>query len=172
MAKDKLLNVSVDTKKMNSLQNKLAKYPAVAIKAGLKAAEDYLNDGQFKEQMYPPSQSGSPFEWSSERQRKAFFASDGFGGGIPTQRTYELAQSGTFAINEGYLAVEYQNTAPYSKYVISSNDVIIGHRKRGWKPINQFVVAKSKDIAKVFEKAVKEAWNKMESFMYGSGGGL
>jgi hypothetical protein len=172
MAKDSLLNISVDTNKITRLKTKLVKYPPNAIKAGLKAAEDYLNDDQFKMSMYPPSQSGSPFEWSSDKQRKAFFASDGFGGGIPTQRTYELAQQGVFSMNEGYLTVEYQNYAPYNKFVISSNDVIIGHRKRGWQPVNKFVVAKSKDIAKVFEKAVKETWARMESLMFGGGGGL
>ncbi len=33
-----------------------------------------------------------PINWDSERQRKAFFASDGFGGGIPTRRTGTYAR--------------------------------------------------------------------------------
>lgn len=32
-----------------------------------------------------------PIRWSSERQRKAFFATDGFGRGIPTRRTGNIA---------------------------------------------------------------------------------
>ncbi len=31
--------------------------------------------------------STSPVQWDSEKQRRAFFASDGFGGGIPHNRT-------------------------------------------------------------------------------------
>ena len=172
MAKNQLLDIVVSNDRLTKLQTKLTKYPPAAIKAGLQAAEDYLNDDQFKESMYPPSQAGDPFQWSSDKQRKAFFATDGFGAGIPTQRTYELAQSGVFQINEGYLTVEYTNYAPYSQFVISPTNMIIGHRKRGWQPVNRFVVAKSRDIAKVFEKAAKDAWDKLESFMFGGGGGL
>lgn len=172
MAKtNKLLDVSVDTKKLTSLKTKLEKYPPAAIKAGLRAAEDYLNDDYFKMSMYP-NESSEPFQWSSDKQRMAFYASDGFGRGIPTERTYELMNSGTFQINEGYLTVEYRNTAPYSKFVIDPSNQIIGHRKRGWQPINKFVVDKSKDVAKVFEKAAKEAWDKIESLMFGGGAGL
>jgi hypothetical protein len=31
-----------------------------------------------------------PIEWTSERQRRAYFATDGFGAGIPYQRTHEF----------------------------------------------------------------------------------
>lgn len=34
-----------------------------------------------------------PINWDSERQRKAFFGTDGFGGGIPHVRTGEVAAS-------------------------------------------------------------------------------
>lgn len=35
----------------------------------------------------PGAPSSSPKEWDTDRQRKAFFASDGFGGGVPYERT-------------------------------------------------------------------------------------
>jgi hypothetical protein len=34
-----------------------------------------------------------PIEWTSERQRRAYFASNGFGAGIPYQRTGQLQES-------------------------------------------------------------------------------
>jgi hypothetical protein len=34
-----------------------------------------------------PGQVHYPIQWKSERQRRAFFATDGFGRGIPTKRT-------------------------------------------------------------------------------------
>lgn len=34
-----------------------------------------------------------PIRWTSERQRRAYFATKGFGRGIPTRRTHELSQS-------------------------------------------------------------------------------
>jgi hypothetical protein len=166
-----LLRITTDTNKLTSLKKKLEKYPPAAIKAGLVAAEEYLNTDEFKMSMYPP-ESDEPFEWSSDKQRAAFFASDGFGRGIPTERTHELAQSGVFRVSEGNLWVEYENLAPYSNYVINPSMQIIGHRKRGWKPVNTFVVGRSKEIAKVFEKAAKAAWDNIERFMFGGGGGL
>lgn len=36
-----------------------------------------------------------PIEWDSDKQRKAFFASDGFGGGIPHNRTGAYERSWT-----------------------------------------------------------------------------
>lgn len=45
----------------------------------------------------PVTQAGSrptlPIQWASEKQRRAFFATDGFGRGIPTQRTNGLIES-------------------------------------------------------------------------------
>lgn len=35
----------------------------------------------------PGKKSTRPVKWDSEKQRKAYFATDGFGRGIPTQRT-------------------------------------------------------------------------------------
>jgi len=39
-----------------------------------------------------PGKPKYPIRWTSERQRKAFFATDGFGRGIPTRRTHALSQ--------------------------------------------------------------------------------
>lgn len=166
-----IIRITTDTNKMTRLGTKLAKYPAFAIQAGLRAASDYLNEDTFRESMYPP-ESDAPFQWSSEKQRRAYFATDGFGSGIPYKRTHELMLSGAFTVQEGSLWVQYENTAPYSPYVIHPTSQIIGLKKRGWKPVNTFVVAKSRDIAKIFEKAVKDAWKDNENFVFGGGAGL
>lgn len=40
---------------------------------------------------YPPRKPGMKIRWTSEKQRRAYFATDGFGGGIPYTRTGKLA---------------------------------------------------------------------------------
>jgi hypothetical protein len=40
-----------------------------------------------------------PIRWSSERQRRAFFASNGFGRGIPTKRSHAMSQAWQVSIN-------------------------------------------------------------------------
>lgn len=172
---NKMFEVKADTKKITALQNKMAKYPPYAIKAGMEAVEGYLNTLSMVE-MYP-SESHDPFVWSSEKQRRAYFASDGFGAGIPYSRTNNLAEGGEFSVNQSsfqgtpYSTIGYTNTVPYAKFVIST-DAIIGMIKRGWKPITKFVTSHSKQIGDVFRSTVKSTWDKMEEFIYGGGAGL
>lgn len=79
-----------------------------------------------------------PIQWTSERQRRAFFATNGFGGGIPTRRTN--------AINDGWRyetdgsKVEVFNVEPHAKWVVGSFDANnfaqpqqAMHRNTGWK---------------------------------------
>jgi len=63
----------------------------------------------------PVSRPSHPIHWDSERQRRAFFASDGFGRGIPSRRTgryqrgWELVRLGN-----GY---RMENAADHAKYL-------------------------------------------------------
>jgi len=163
-----MISMAVDTAKITKLQTKFAKYGPYAIKAGLKAGNDYLNSSDIKYLMYPPSQSGSPFVWSSEKQRRFVFATIS----LPSVRTMNLANSGSFKVNETSFWIEYVNSASYAKYVQHPSYQIIGHRMRGWKPVNTFVVSRSSDIVRLFKPAALAAWTEMESFMFGGGAGL
>lgn len=75
------------------------------------------------EQVAPyPGPVRYPIEWQSERQRRAFFATDGFGSGIPYQRTGRLYAGWRTDLDRrqltGYLTI--RNTAPYAGYVYGS----------------------------------------------------
>lgn len=65
------------------------------------------------------SRPGSPIQWDTEKQRKAFFASDGFGRGIPTRRTgrsnrWDLVRSG-----DGWML---SNPTDYAGYLYGHYD--------------------------------------------------
>lgn len=68
---------------------------------------------------FTPRTPKYPIQWQSERQRRAFFASDGFGKGIPYKRTGELAAS--WQIQQKKTAngadIVFYNDAPHSVYV-------------------------------------------------------
>ena len=69
------------------------------------------------QQPAPPVQY--PIQWTSERQRRAFFATNGFGAGIPTRRTGALEDAWTFGItrgSDGQFIVLIQNNKDYSKF--------------------------------------------------------
>jgi hypothetical protein len=60
-----------------------------------------------------------PIQWTSERQRRAFFATNGFGAGIPYRRTGGLARSWviTNAIQSGRYTITLANTSRAAKFV-------------------------------------------------------
>jgi len=57
-----------------------------------------------------------PIQWDSEKQRKKFFATDGFGKGIPTKRTNEYVKAWTVR-KVGEVGYEIVNEKPYAQYV-------------------------------------------------------
>lgn len=80
-----------------------------------------------------PARPKYPIEWQSERQRRAFFATKGFGKGIPYQRTGKLQNSWevqkNFTPSEGSL--DLANNDPKSIYV--QGDVVQRmHLASGW----------------------------------------
>lgn len=66
-----------------------------------------------------PGPAVKPIEWSSERQRRAFFATRGFGKGIPTKRTNELLDAWRVTFTKdgegGIIALE--NPISYMRFV-------------------------------------------------------
>lgn len=159
-----MINIAVDTVQIAKLKDKFDKYPPYALGKGLDSVSDYLNSPNIKNSIYPPSQAGQSFIWSSDRQRRAFFATNGFGRGIPTVRTMLLANSGEFKVDKksSSLYVYYQNTASYAKWVIGNFTQIIGHIARGWKPVNTIIVDRERNnIVSRFKESALRAWDEM-----------
>ena len=65
-----------------------------------------------------------PIKWTSDRQRKAFFASNGFGHGIPYTRSHDL-------VNAWHLVVVYQ--ANRLTQIALSNDNPARQFVTGWR---------------------------------------
>lgn len=66
-----------------------------------------------------PDKPSYPIQWQSDKQRRAFFATDGFGGGIPHVRTgaYQQGWSVTYTVGGLQITVIVQNASPGAKYV-------------------------------------------------------
>jgi len=154
-----MISLIFDSTKIARLVKKAEDYPVFAIGGGLQASADYLNSPSFKASMYPLSQSGQPFVWSSERQRRFVFANIK----LPSSRTMNLANSGTFKVskNFGVSVITYSNTASYSKWVIGALSQIIGQITRGWKPAGYHVVNQKGNVINLFRDFVVRAWDKM-----------
>lgn len=74
-----------------------------------------------------------PIRWKSERQRRAFFASNGFGRGIPTQRSGALQEAWSVEVVGGQFDMDVlvDNDLPYAQYV-QGDDQQPFHADTGW----------------------------------------
>ena len=83
---------------------------------------------------YTPPKVKYPIEWTSERQRRAFFATNGFGRGIPTPRTGALS-AGWRSQVRGYKRggdLKIWNDVDYERFVTGVNQQRF-HRNTGWQ---------------------------------------
>jgi len=93
----------------------------------------------------PPRSPGDyPINWTSERQQIAFWATNGFGRGIPTGRTGETSAGWRMGVSrDGRSALfEVENTTPHARFVGGSLAQNIQqavrfqqrfHREQGWQ---------------------------------------
>lgn len=102
-----------------------------------------------------------PLRWKSERQRRAYFATRGFGHGIPYVRTHKLSQGWRVVLDDitvstGVFRVE--NSQRYTRYV-QGDDAQPFHLDTGWVQAAP-VIRKYEDA---FQSAVVDAWYKVVS---------
>lgn len=110
---------------------------------GLKHSPPRVNHGE-----------GNPYQWQSEKQRKAYFATDGFGGGIPYQRTGNLAEAWTMEeANSDWNTVKLTNTSEYGQYV-QGDDMQQGHKADGWRLVADVIATNIKGAIRAGQQAV------------------
>jgi hypothetical protein len=99
--------------------------------------------------------------WKSERQRRAFFATNGFGRGIPYQRTHKLSQGWRVVLDDITASTgvfRIQNAQRYTRYV-QGDDAQPYHLDTGW-PQAAPIIRKYEDA---FQDAVIDVWHKVVS---------
>ncbi len=93
-----------------------------------------------------------PVESTSERQRRAYFATNGFGRGIPYRRTGKLVKAWEVDINfmgdGGELTIE--NTAPSATYVIGERQQIF-HKNTGWYQADDILLDEMIEVQDIIE---------------------
>jgi hypothetical protein len=123
---------NIDDDVLDALQTQMDKLPALT-QGGVKLIANRLRARVRKDLGTQPGKPKYPIRWKSERQRRAFFATDGFGGGIPTRRSGALARgwqvefTGTGTVG----TVEIYNDVPYTRFV-QGNDAQPFHLDTGW----------------------------------------
>lgn len=103
----------LNNKPLEMLLQFLSDAPKI-INKELQATLDDVKEPALEALREQPGAVKYPIEWTSEKQRKAFFASDGFGAGIPTTRTGDLAAAWEFNLEANTFVIRNRNSAaPY-----------------------------------------------------------
>jgi hypothetical protein len=155
-----MISLETDLEQIAKIKTKFDKYPPALLGKGLDNVSAYLNSPLVKMSIYPPSQSGQKFIWSSERQRRYVMANIK----LPSVRTFQLADAGSFEVEKKFSSfyIYYKNSMSYAKWVIGSFTRIIGHIARGWKPVNSVIVDKYRnDVISKFDEGTKGTWNSL-----------
>lgn len=82
----------------------------------------------------PPRPAVKPIEWTSERQRRAFFATNGFGAGIPYRRTGRMQAATEVTLKplgQG-AAIVIDNPTKYARFVVGRDQQRF-HARTGWQ---------------------------------------
>jgi len=108
--------------------------------AAMRAFATYIIGDERHGLKHEPAQvthgPGNPFKWTSDKQRRGFFASDGFGQGIPTTRTHEGVNSWTMT----------EKDSSWTSVKIEGGNVFVqgdwqqrGHKADGWRKYTDVV---------------------------------
>lgn len=124
----RLISASILPKVQVRLRRSRTKALAIEISRVMSDAA-VLAEGYVLRETAAPSSSRRPINWTSSRQQKAYFASNGFGNGIPYDRSGQL-ESGwyvdaTKAKQRQVYSFTIGNDAPYASFVyggFTSND--------------------------------------------------
>lgn len=139
-----------NTKPLDEMQKFLAHIDQEVARIGAAVVQeikpelmDELQDAP-RRRNYPADYPNGKLEWTSERQRRAYWASNGFGAGIPFQRSGKIPNA--WAIDgrarAGGYDITVQNTAPGAKFVYGSLAISIPqavrfqqrfHQITGWQ---------------------------------------
>jgi hypothetical protein len=132
--------ISFKVRGLEEVERFLKALPRGTMKVAIAAMSEYiLGDDTHGLRHYPPRRShgaGNPYRWQSEKQRRAFFATKGFGKGIPSRRSYELSRGWQQSVDP-YRKTLF-NRVPYAKYVMG-NQQQIGHTTDGWRKIGKVI---------------------------------
>lgn len=127
--------VIVDDLAIRAKEDAIAKAPGL-MKTAYKRNIGRLRGRVLQRLTVEPKKPSYPILWQSEKQRRAFFATDGFGSGIPYQRSGKLLASYDVKVLDtpegGVLSIT--NSDPKARFVIG-DDAQRMHLDTGWKQI-------------------------------------
>jgi hypothetical protein len=132
--------VSFKVRGIEEIQAFLKALPKGTMKVAIAAMSEFmLGDEHHGLRYNPPRKThgkGNPYHWQSDKQRRAFFATGGFGRGVPSKRTGKL--SGGWQSSVDPYRKTLFNRVPYAKYV-QGDAQQTGHEIDGWRKVAKII---------------------------------
>ena len=149
------MNVKFGIRGVDKVKEFMASLPRGIKHAAMVAMSEYIiGDDRHGLKYYPARvkhDKNNPYQWQSEKQRRAFFATDGFGSGIPTKRTDTLKNAWTMTTQDSnWTMVKIVNESGYAGFVQGNNQQR-GHASDKWRKFAQVV---TDNLNGAFQKAM------------------
>lgn len=153
-----MFSVTYDTKvfqdRLAQIEINIRNLPG-ALHNALQGQQGKLANDALRKLTLVPGRPVYPIRWKSLRQRRAYFASGGFGRGIPTRRTYKLLQGWKVVYQQTATGgmVTLSNPIPYMRFV-QGDEAQPFHLDTGWVQRADVI----DDFLKEAGDAVAAAW--------------
>ncbi len=132
--------ISVKIRGVEEVKRFLETVPRGTIKVAMAAIAAYILGDDRHGLRHEPARvnhgAGNKYKWNSDKQRKAFFATNGFGGGIPSKRTGQMKEGWRTSVDP-YRTTIY-NRVRHSQFVVGDNQQK-GHKADKWRQVQQIV---------------------------------
>lgn len=174
-------NASATTSPIAALLERLDGVNALVADVGRDVAADYVPilEREMATNVPPKRRKEDKVKWTSDNQRMAFFASGGFGKGIPYQRSGALADGWTIDVTTegGIFTIKIRNPAPGAKFVYGSlakNPAAARrpqqqfHRDTGWPLAVDIIRPMIDDMLEDFKQRIRDEIGELTS-VTGSG---
>ncbi len=126
------ITMQLPTDVISALREEIGKKPAL-VKGGFRRLANQSRKRTLGRVTKAPPKWTGKRRWNSERQLRAYFATDGFGHGIPYQRTGQLEAGWDMDITITDNGGEFElfNDNPAARYV-QGDDAQLMHLDSGW----------------------------------------
>lgn len=158
-----LINTEIlfDTRAIDNLDAFIEAYPELATETARDTFNAVIKTPLLSELRYQPPKVYYPFVWTTEKQRRAFFATNGFGKGIPYNRTSEMVNKWKVDvfISDGAVIMSASNKSNKVKWVTGKKQQP-GHFASGWpkhkETLSFWAQATKEEVSKALNKLVNQ----------------
>lgn len=157
--------IKINTRGVSELTQFFKDLPYGTKKYGIEAATKYLigdigapGPGRHGLKYYPERiehGESNPYQWQSDKQRRAFFATKGFGRGIPSVRTNQLKEGWDYRTTGGGYQTTIYNKYEYADFV-QGDRIQRGHVADKWRQFGAIISTNINGAIQAAEQAVQK----------------